>query len=189
MIARPEAASYGLPVTRLREREFRLRRMVDDHLSFVARVLRNAGSPEAELDDDVQRTFISAANRLDDVRPGAEKSFLLQTALRVAAHARRTMARRREVPAENAPELPTLADPEALTDQKQARQMLDDVLATIEPPLRTVFVLFEVEEMSMSEIANILGIPLGTVASRLRRARLAFQQRVTAFQEFSKVGS
>ncbi len=54
--------------------------MVDRYLDFVARVLRNAGTPEAELDDDVQRTFIAVANRLDDVRPEAEKSFLLQTA-------------------------------------------------------------------------------------------------------------
>src|SRR5262249_30831527 len=107
------------------EREARLRGMVDDYLDFVARVLRNAGSPEAEIDDDVQRTFIAAANRVDDVRPGAEKSFLLQIALRVAAHARRTAARRREVPAEDAPEIVPLATPEQLTHQKHARQMLD----------------------------------------------------------------
>src|SRR5262245_48815467 len=69
------------------ERDARLRKMVDGYIDFVARVLRNAGTPEAEIDDDVQRTFITAAKRLDDVRPGAEKSFLLQIALRVAAHA------------------------------------------------------------------------------------------------------
>lgn len=72
--------------------EVRLRGMVDAHLDFVARVLRNAGTPAAEVDDAVQRTFIAASNRLDDIRRGAEKSFLLQTALHVAAHARRTLA-------------------------------------------------------------------------------------------------
>jgi RNA polymerase sigma-70 factor (ECF subfamily) len=164
--------------------------MVDDYLDFVARVLRNAGSPEAEIDDDVQRTFIAAANRVDDVRPGAEKSFLLQIALRVAAHARRTMARRREVLAEDAPEIVSLATPEQLTHQMRARQMLDQVLDQMAQPLRAVFVLYEVEEMNMSEIAAILGIPSGTVASRLRRARIDFRERVAAFEEgLSKVGS
>src|SRR5215471_6797770 len=160
------------------EREARLRGMVDDYLDFVARVLRNAGSPEAEIDDDVQRTFIAASNRIDDVRPGAEKSFLLQIALRVAAHARRTAARRREVPAEDAPEIVSLATPEQLTHQMRARQVLDQMAL----PLRAVFVLYEVEEMSMGEIAGILGIPPGTVASRLRRARIDFRERVAAFE-------
>ena len=78
-----------------RERDARLRGIVEGHIDFVARVLRNAGSPSAEIDDDVQRTFIIAARKLDDVRPGAEKSFILRVALNVAAHARRTLARRR----------------------------------------------------------------------------------------------
>jgi len=56
------------------DREARLRWMVDEYIDFVARVLRNAGTPAAEVDDDVQRTFIAAARRLDDVRPGAERS-------------------------------------------------------------------------------------------------------------------
>jgi RNA polymerase sigma-70 factor (ECF subfamily) len=76
-----------------RDREIRLRGLIDRYIDFVARVLRNAGVPDAQIDDDVQRTFIAAARRLDDVRAGSEKSFLLQSALRIAAHARRTVAR------------------------------------------------------------------------------------------------
>jgi RNA polymerase sigma-70 factor (ECF subfamily) len=170
-----------------RQRESRLRRMVDDHIDFVARVLRNAGTPAAEVDDDVQRTFIAAANRLDDVHLGAEKSFLLQTALNVAAHARRTAARRREVGADQAPEIVDAGGtPEQLTDQKQVRQMLDRVLDQMDPDLRTVFVLYEFEEMSMAEISGVLGIPQGTVASRLRRARAGFRERVSALGGLSK---
>jgi RNA polymerase sigma-70 factor (ECF subfamily) len=48
--------------------------------------------------------------------------------------------------------------------------------------LRTVFVLHEFEELNMSEIADVLEIPRGTVASRLRRARLEFRERVIALQ-------
>ena len=168
-------------------RELRLRGMVDRYIDFVARVLRNAGTPEAEIDDDVQRTFIAVARRLDDVRPGSEKSFLLQIALRVAAHARRTLARRREVSEDQAPEsVDSRATPEQLTDQKRARQMLDLVLDQMEPELRTVFILYEFEEMNMHEIASVLGIPRGTVASRLRRARVEFRGRVSALEGVAK---
>jgi RNA polymerase sigma-70 factor, ECF subfamily len=172
------------------ERESRLRRMVDEHIDFVARVLRNAGTPVAEIDDEVQRTFITVARRLDDVRIGSEKSFLLQTALNVAAHARRTAARRREVSADEAPELVDLSTPEQLADRKRARRLLDQVLDEMETDLRTVFVLYEFEELSMVEIAGVLAIPSGTVASRLRRARGQFKERVRALDAGirSKVG-
>jgi RNA polymerase sigma-70 factor (ECF subfamily) len=169
----------GLGSSRSNQREARVRRMVDRHIHFVARVLRNAGTPEAEIDDDVQHTFIAAYRRLDDVRPGAETSFLAQVALRVAAHARRTVKRRREVSEDQAPEsVDSLATPEQLADQKRARQMLDLILDRMDPAVRTVFILFEFEEMSLTEIASVLGAPRGTVASRLRRARKDFRNRV-----------
>ena len=173
----------ALPPMNRRDREARLRGLIDQYLDFVARVLRNAGVPEAQIDDDVQRTFIAVARRLDDVRPGSEKSFLLQSALRIAAHARRTVARRREVHSDEIPEIVnSLATPEQLTDQKRARQLLDHVLSQMESDLRTVFLLYEFEEMSMAEIAGVLRIPQGTVASRLRRARAEFRDRVRALE-------
>src|SRR3569623_1729261 len=92
------------PSSRDAGRDDRLRGLVDGYIDFVARVLRNAGTPQADIDDEVQRAYIIAARRLDDVRVGSEKSFLLQTALNVAAHARRTIARRREVASEPAPD-------------------------------------------------------------------------------------
>ena len=165
------------------ERNLRLRGMVDTHIDFVARVLRNSGTPHAEIDDEVQRTFIVAARRLDDIRPGAEKSFLFRIAFNLAAHARRTAARRREVAADQAPEqVERFATPEALTDQKRMRELLDGVLDQMDESLRATFVLHEFEEMSTAEIAEVLGVPRGTVASRLRRARAEFRERVAALQ-------
>jgi RNA polymerase sigma-70 factor (ECF subfamily) len=164
-------------------REVRLRRMVDRYLDFVAQVLRDAGTPATEIEDDVQRTFIAVARRLDDVRPGAEAKFLLQVALRVAAHSRRSLARRREVSGDQMPErVDSLAAPDQLTDQKRARQMLDRAVGEMEPALRSVFILFEFEQLSLGEIAGMLGIPRGTVASRLRRARIEFRRRVFALK-------
>jgi RNA polymerase sigma-70 factor, ECF subfamily len=189
--APPATATLRL-VSRSSERDTRLRGMVDRYLDFVARVLRNAGTPEAEVDDDVQRTFIAVANRLDDVRPDAEKSFLLQTALRMAAHARRTLARRREVHDSDAQlRIQGPLQPEQMLDQKRARELLDEVLAEMALELRTVFVLYELEELSMTEIAATLRIPQGTVASRLRRARADFRDRVRALSgsTHAEVGS
>lgn len=183
-----ESADIVPPATRSSERDRRLRRLVDAHIDFIGRVLRNAGTPAAEIDDSVQRTFIAAARRLDDMRPGAEKSFLLQIALHVAAHARRSAARRREVPAAEPPDVVDSATPEQLTSQKRARQMLDQVLDQMDEDLRTVFVLYEFEEMSMVEIAGVLGIPQGTVASRLRRARADFRERVRALELVTSEG-
>jgi len=188
----PSATATLKLVSRSTERDTRLRAMVDRYLDFVARVLRNAGTPEAEVDDDVQRTFIAVANRLDDVRPDAEKSFLLQTALRMAAHARRTLARRREVHDSDAQlRIQTPLQPEQMLDQKRARELLDGVLGEMSVELRTVFVLYELEELSMTEIAATLRIPQGTVASRLRRARADFRDRVRALSgsTHAEVGS
>jgi RNA polymerase sigma-70 factor (ECF subfamily) len=185
--ARPPGPAREQGSDPARERELRLRKLVDEYVDFVARVLRNAGTPQGEIDDEVQRTFITAARRLDDVRPGSEKGFLFRIALNLAAHARRTLARRREVPAEEAPErVDTLASPEQLTDQKRMRRLLDQVLGRMEATLRAVFVLYEFEEMNMSEIASVLGIPRGTVASRLRRARVEFRARVRLIEDSVK---
>jgi RNA polymerase sigma-70 factor (ECF subfamily) len=179
----PAGAGNAGPVVQV-NRDARLRAMVDGHIEFVARVLRNAGTPQSEIDDQVQRTFIVAARRLDDVRLGSEKSFLFRIALNLAAHMRRTLARRREVPGDHAPErVESLATPEHLTDRKRMRELLDRVLDQMDGNLRDVFVLHEFEELNMSEIATVLGIPRGTVASRLRRARAEFRARVGALED------
>lgn len=175
-----------------RQRDLRLRAIVGEHLDMVARVLRNAGVTEAQLDDEIQRTLITVARRLDDIRPGAEKSFLIQIALRVAAHARRTMARRKEVDAEDLPEFVDIElSPEQLTDQKHMRNMLDSILRRMDIDLAQVFLLYEFEEMSMLDISKLLSIPQGTVASRLRRARAQFREFVSELELYraSKVGS
>jgi RNA polymerase sigma-70 factor (ECF subfamily) len=169
---------------RLREdRHARIRAMVDQHAGHVTLVLRRAGVPPSELDDEVQRTFMVAARRIDDVRLGRERGFLVQVAQNVAWHARRKLARRREVLEGDPPErIETVATPEFLADRKQMRQLLDNIVGSLPGGLRVVFTMFAFEEMNMSEIARALRLPRGTVASRLRRARARFRQHVAAIQ-------
>jgi RNA polymerase sigma-70 factor (ECF subfamily) len=151
--------------------------MIDEHFDFVARTLRKARVPASEVEDQVQRTFMVAAKRLDDVDLDAERGFLFQVALNVAAHLRRTLARRRELPGHPAPEgIEAFATPEHLTDRKRMRERLDRILDRMSEPLRLVFMLYAFEEMGVTEIARALRVPRGTVASRLRRAQEKFRE-------------
>jgi RNA polymerase sigma-70 factor, ECF subfamily len=158
----------------------RIATMVANYHGLVWRSLRRLGVFECDADDASQQVFLVAHRRLADIAPESERSFLLRTALRVAADFRRTRVRRRE---EDGQDLPTLIDtaanPEELLDRQGARVMLDRALEAMSMELRTVFVLFELEELTMAEISSINGIPAGTVASRLNRARKVFREIVS----------
>ena len=157
----------------------RLRSAIDAHYEFVARALRGLGVLEREVDDVAQEVFLVFTKRAPEVAVPAERSFLFQTALRIASRARRSLARRREVSDGAAAEpIDPSPSPEDLSDQRRARELLDRVLDEMELDLRSVFVLFEIEELSTVEIAELLDVPTGTVASRLRRARDEFQAKV-----------
>ena len=75
-----------------------------------------------------------------------------------------------------------LATPEHLTGRKQMRELLDDIVGGMDASLRSVFLLHELEEMNLTEIAAHLAIPRGTVASRLRRARAHIRQHLRAIE-------
>jgi RNA polymerase sigma-70 factor (ECF subfamily) len=172
------------------DKQARIRWMVDEYIDFVARTLRKAGVPPADLDDEVQRTFITVARRIDDVDLGAERSFLYQVAVNLASHSRRKLARRREVMNDRTPErVEALATPEHLTGRKQMRELLDDIVSGMDASLRTVFLLHEIEEMNLTEIAAHLQVPRGTVASRLRRAREQIREHLRAIELASDLGA
>jgi RNA polymerase sigma-70 factor, ECF subfamily len=153
----------------------RLEAMLADHHAFVWRSLRRLGVPDGDIDDASQQVFLVAHRRLAKLAPESERSFLFQTALRVAADWRRAHKRRCEQVGIDILDVPDVAaTPEEQMDQRRARALLDRALESMPMELRAVFVLFELEEMTMAQIASIAGIPPGTVASRLRRARQAF---------------
>jgi RNA polymerase sigma-70 factor (ECF subfamily) len=147
---------------------------------FVTRALRNLGVPERELDDCVQRVYIVADRRLDDIRLGCEKAFLFRSASHIALHARRSLGRKRETFQEEPFVSGEVERPDVLTERKQLRELLDQILDTMSEDVRQVFVLHSFEEMTMREISEVLAIPSGTVASRLRRARLIFRRQIQA---------
>jgi RNA polymerase sigma-70 factor (ECF subfamily) len=157
----------------------RLRALVEAHFDFIWRALSRMSIPSMDLSDCVQQVFLVASRKLPTIAEGRERSFLIGTALRVAADARRTHERRREVPEDESRELLCPApQPDEIADQRRLRALLDEVLAAMPEDLRVVFILFELEEMPTQEIAALLDLPSGTVASRLRRAREEFDRRV-----------
>jgi RNA polymerase sigma-70 factor (ECF subfamily) len=154
----------------------RLRSILEEHYDFVWRTLRRLGLTGVEADDGAQQAFLVASRRLAEIRVGGERAYLFGIAYRVAADVRKRSARRHEKLSED---IGDVLDPapsaDERIDQERARALLDAALERLPMDLRLVFTLHELEEMSMSEIAEVLGIPSGTVASRLRRAREEFE--------------
>src|SRR5690606_27688910 len=119
--------------------------------------------------------YLIAAERLDQIHLGSEKAFLFSTAIRLAktvARKNRRMDLHEDIEAGPDPN----ASGEKIVSRQVALQLMERLLATMDEDLVTVFTLYEMEGMSSPEIAEILDIPLGTVASRLRRAREAFRK-------------
>jgi RNA polymerase sigma-70 factor (ECF subfamily) len=163
--------------------EARLRTLVDRHFDGLWAFCRRLGLAEGDLDDAMQEVIVITSERLDRIDPGSEKSFLFATAFRVASELRRKRASRREVGEDALAERQDPApSPEALLDRARARAMLDQCLSGMPMEQRAVFVLYEIEECTMAEIGQLLGLRLGTVASRLRRGRAYFQAALVRLQ-------
>ncbi|MEP7123379.1 MAG: sigma-70 family RNA polymerase sigma factor [Byssovorax sp.] len=171
--------SGGDPAATPAEVSARVRALVTAHFAFVWRSLVRLGVPRADAEDALQQVFLVASRKLDAIEPGREQAFLFGTALRIASRARRTHERRREV---LAPEPHEQLDPAAgvdeLLDLGRARAELEIILEAMPLDVRAVFVLFELEQITMAEIAAVLDVAPGTVASRLRRGRAHFQAAV-----------
>jgi RNA polymerase sigma-70 factor, ECF subfamily len=160
----------------------RLARLVTEHFAFVWRSLRHLGVGEGDADDAAQQVFLIVSRKIGTIAPGSERAFLFGTAHRVAFRTRRTQERRRETgepPPSSADPAP---GPDEMIDSARARALVHEILEALAPDLREVFVPFEIEGLTMAEIAAALDIPHGTVASRLRRARDEFRARVQRFE-------
>jgi RNA polymerase sigma-70 factor (ECF subfamily) len=121
------------------------------------------------------------------IEPGKERAFLYGIAMRVASDARRANNRRgTSVAVEDEVLVDAAPTPEDLLDQKRAREHLDALIARMPDDLRGVFVLYELEGLTMAEIAAALDLAAGTVASRLRRARELFATFVAKIEANTK---
>jgi RNA polymerase sigma-70 factor, ECF subfamily len=154
-----------------------LRRLAELYYRDVWAVLRRLGVPPEGLADATQHVFLVAASKPEIIRSGSERPFLISIAVRTAANMRRAQKTRRARHVdEDSANFPGSAPPaDELVEQRRLRVLLDRALDRLVPELREPFVLFELEGLTLDEIAETLAIPRGTVASRLRRARELFQ--------------
>jgi RNA polymerase sigma-70 factor, ECF subfamily len=151
------------------------RAIYTEFFQAIWRTLRRLGVPQAQLDDAVQDVFLVVHRRLPEFDGRSLRGWLYAIAVRVASDHRRGAAQRRTVPL---PE--TLVDPRP--DPARAREveeavlLLHELLGELDEPKRTVFVLGELEELSVPEIAEALAENQNTVSSRLRAARMRFDE-------------
>lgn len=153
-----------------------------EHFKYVWALLGRLGVPEASLDDVTQEVFLVLYRRRDEFRGGSSvRTWLHGIALHTARRHREKLARRRRKDEELGPDAPPdPLTPEAEVGQRRALQRLDQLLAELGDEQREVFVLAEIAELPAPEIAELLGLKLNTVYSRLRLARGHLRRRLDA---------
>jgi RNA polymerase sigma-70 factor (ECF subfamily) len=150
------------------------------HADFVWRCLQRLGVPTADLEDALQEVFVVVHQRLATFRGDSKlTTWLFGICLRVASRFRRRPHVQREQ-ADGSSALEHAVDagdgPEQDALAREARQQLQALLDELDPEKRVVFVMFELERCAGADIADLLGLPLGTVYSRLSAARGQFAQ-------------
>lgn len=149
---------------------------------FVWRSLQRLGVRPSDLEDVFQEVFVVVHKRLSTYDgSSALTTWLFGVCLRVAAAHRRRAWFRREVPTDDIVTMtadePSFGEaPDEALAARQARAALDRVLDKMDLEKRAVLVMFELDELGTEEIAKILGVPVGTVWSRLNAARKQFQK-------------
>lgn len=149
------------------------------HASFVAGFLVRLGAASQEVDDLVQEVFLTAHRRGGYVPgPARPSTWLAEIALRVALASKRSRRRRRVEPDEDTVQAAVdgAASPFDSAATAEAMARVQRALDGLDLERRAVFVLFELEGDSCAAIASCLGVPVGTVYSRLHTARQEFQR-------------
>lgn len=161
-----------------------VRAVFDEHFEFVWRSLRRLGVRESDVDDALQEVFVVVHRKRDEFEGRSRLStWLYGICFRVASDYHRRAHVRREQPTDQPIEPVASADtsandPEQRVHGAQARALLDEALDALDLEKRAVFVLYEIDELPVEEISLRVGVPVGTVYSRLKAARMAFDKSV-----------
>ena len=153
------------------------------HAAWVADFVARLGVPARDVDDCVQEVFLVVHRRGGFVQTEARPTtYLAAIAVRVVSTHRRTQARRRlaDVPTAVDEAQGTGPSPEEATATSSALARVHAALGALDLDKRAVFVLFEILEEPCDAIAHALGVPVGTVYSRLHAARAQFQRAYAA---------
>lgn len=184
----PEARSAaappsGISVSEPVPRPLSAAQIFKEQGAFVLRLLRRLGVPDSDLDDVVQDVFLIVHRSLDRYEERNHlRAWLYRIAVREASRHRRARPPQATVALEDLTAA-TSAGPEERAQQNETRADFERLLSVLDEERRAVFVLYEVEELSMEEVVEVVGCPLATGYSRLRSARklvLAAAKRLEA---------
>lgn len=149
--------------------------LLDRYRARVVRLAAHVLRREGEAEDVAQEAFLGAFRRLPDFRgEGRFSAWLFGIVVRLCLDRRRSARWTREVPEDAAP------PPSSSLDATDTRLLVEALLDRLSPPMRAALVLREMEGLDYDEIAATLGIPVGTVRSRLHAARAQFRALWTA---------
>jgi RNA polymerase sigma-70 factor, ECF subfamily len=158
----------------------------------VLRWCARLGGPGVDAEDAAHDAFVVVLECLSDLRdPQAFPAWLYRVTRSAVARRRRSAWFRRVVLGEEYNSADGLDGPEALAERRDEIRVTREILDELPRDLREILVLCEIESRSEAEVAALIGIPPGTVKSRLHRAREAFgrraRRRSTAFGRVDRV--
>ena len=147
-----------------------------DHVRYAGRTLRYLGVPEADLDDACQEVFIVVHRRIHELdRVEGARAWIRQVCVHVAQNARRSLRRRHDAGVV-LPDVSTPATQDQSVERSEMRARLLAILDRLTEEQRAVFVLYEIEQLAMSEVCEAVGCPVQTAYSRLHAARASVQE-------------
>jgi RNA polymerase sigma-70 factor (ECF subfamily) len=154
------------------ERVKRFEEFIVPEMAFLARVSRSMSHSQAEAEDLAQETLVKAFRAMDSFDGKHPRAWLARIARNTAIN-RDQRNREFLLPQDGTvePEPDGSGDPEEIVLSEIVDADLVRALEELPPDFRVVVQLVDVEEMSYKEAADALDIPLGTVMSRLHRAR------------------
>ncbi len=154
----------------------------DENVRFVWRSVRRLGVHPSDVEDACQEVFLVVHKRLDSFdRERSLRAWIFGIAFRIAAKYRRRAHARYEQ-AEAEPEAVSEPDQADGVQKRQAMERLDRILSELNDHQRAVFTLYELEQLSMNEVATLVDCPLQTAYSRLHAARKHVQAAIARLQ-------
>jgi len=153
------------------------------YFGFVWRCLRGHGVPERLLDDASQEVFVAVHRRLPEFRgESSVRTWLYGIVRFVALNQRRGERRRGVVLSFDAEPVSTAPSPDERAQDREAAAFVARFVAGLDDKKRDVFVLAMLEQMTIPEVAETIGVPLNTAYTRLRAVRQEFTQALGRFR-------
>ena len=159
------------------------RQVYAEHFTFVWRCLGALGVPQASLDDAAQEVFVVVHRRLPGFRGESSlRTWLYGIVRNVAANVRRSHRRKGGLQELQGDEPCIQPDPLDRLQTQEAVDFVQEFVAGLDDKKRDLFVLALIEQMNITEIAPIFGVPLNTAYTRLRAVRQEFQHALAQYR-------